>query len=142
MGIQWSEERKTALKNLWPTHTGSQIAKILGVSRNAVVGMAHRMKLVSKSPHRSQGGRPKREPEPVLFFRPPPIERPVPTQPWSGPSVPLLDAKADQCRAIVGSTDDFRGLATVCGDKIVEGQSFSFCAYHLSKYTLKPYRRV
>ena len=44
-------ERTETLKKLWPTHSARQIAKELGgVTRNAVIGKAHRLKLKAKTP--------------------------------------------------------------------------------------------
>ena len=49
--MSWTDEKVAKLKELWGKgNTASQIAEILGgVSRNAVIGKAHRLKFVWKN---------------------------------------------------------------------------------------------
>jgi len=49
--MSWTDERVTLLKKLWGEgKTASEIAKILGgVTRNAVIGKAHRLKLSGRN---------------------------------------------------------------------------------------------
>lgn len=52
-GPSWTEERVATLRKMWSTHSASKIAKHLGgVTRNAVIGKAHRLGLPKKvEPH-------------------------------------------------------------------------------------------
>ena len=48
--MSWNEEKVNKLKELWgKSHTASEIAEIIGgISRNAVIGKAHRLNLSAK----------------------------------------------------------------------------------------------
>lgn len=52
--MSWTDEKVNKLKELWGKNTASQIAEQLGgVSRNAVIGKAHRLNLSAKLKTRS-----------------------------------------------------------------------------------------
>ena len=47
--MSWTEEKVAKLKELWGKSTASEIASIIGgISRNAVIGKAHRLNLSAK----------------------------------------------------------------------------------------------
>ena len=56
--MSWTEEKVQKLKELWGKgKTASQIAEIIGgISRNAVIGKAHRLNLSAKIKTRSASG--------------------------------------------------------------------------------------
>ena len=97
--MSWTDERIETLKTMWEAgQTASQIAEALGgVSRNAVIGKAHRLGLQSRpSPVKPN------EPEkaaPVVAAPPPPPPPPPPAEPERrpvpSPAVELADDSVD-----------------------------------------------
>ena len=82
--MNWTDERVEALKKLWAEGlSASQIAAQLGgVSRNAVIGKVHRLKLSGRGRAQAAPARPKKPTQtPVVKTPPkaPPPVRPVPT---------------------------------------------------------------
>jgi hypothetical protein len=65
--IFWTDERKELVKSLWQAHPASYIAAKIGVTRNAVIGVANRLGLGNTKP------RPKPKPKPI---REPKLARP------------------------------------------------------------------
>ncbi len=81
--MAWTEAQIADLKRLWTAgHSTSQIGTVLGVSKNAVIGKAHRIKLPPRpSPIRHSSGpkKPKRAPLPkqVRKIQPRPAFKPT-----------------------------------------------------------------
>ena len=60
LGMSWTEEKVAKLRELWGKgNTASEIAQIIGgISRNAVIGKAHRLNLSAKIKTRSKISQP------------------------------------------------------------------------------------
>jgi len=87
--MSWTDERIDQLKQMWQAgHTASQIAETLGgVSRNAVIGKAHRLGLQSRpSPVKpnDDSAAPAPAPAPVKMAAP---RKPAPAAPAPAPLV-------------------------------------------------------
>src|SRR6187402_1871135 len=86
--MAWTEERIEQLRQMWQNgHTASQIAETLGgVSRNAVIGKAHRLGLQSRpSPVKAGEAAPKPA---AAAAPPPPVAEPRPAPVTAEPSEP------------------------------------------------------
>ncbi len=90
-GSDWNDDTVAKLRQLWDEgHSTAEIGRHLGVSKNAVVGKAHRLDLPSrKSPIRRTGlgtplPRPRRlsPPKPLKTWTPVAATRPDPTPLW------------------------------------------------------------
>ncbi len=116
--MHWTPERVERLANLWAEgHSARQIAvKLGGVTRNAVIGKAHRLNLQRGVPQ------PKQAPDPP----PPVIEEPV--------FEPVPEMKSWMCRWPTDEAGRF-GIH-ICGKTIQPGRPY--CAEHLTAaYLLK-----
>ncbi|MEM7226324.1 MAG: GcrA family cell cycle regulator [Pseudomonadota bacterium] len=140
--MTWTDERIQELGRLWEEgHSASYIGKCLGVTKNAVVGKAHRLKLAARpSPIKTGGAQPRRRrpvpvprtmsqavvqeaPRPAVEATPPPPPRPVVrrTRQRSG--------KGPSCLWPIGdpSHPDFH----FCGADAVEGKPY--CEEHCAR---------
>ena len=141
----WTEERTETLKTMWAAgESGTDVAKVIGCSRCAVLGKAFRLKLSPRTPNSPHANKP-RKPRPykraawalddVLAngkWRQPPRKRqPIPTElePECVPNpVDIIAIRSDQCRFPV----EGEGLNTLfCGAVTLDG--YSYCPHHCSR---------
>lgn len=137
--MSWTDDRVATLKKLWGEgKTAAEIAKELGgVTRNAVIGKAHRLKLSNRVSPIQQNKKPATVAK-VAAVAKTPANSSAPSKPAAvvekkiekalapkavkkktGPSIPLIDLKANQCRWADGDPRDedfgFCGCRTVSG---------------------------
>lgn len=135
----WSESDVSKLKELWPIEKAEYIAMILGRTKNAIFGRAFREGLMEKKAGRPVGIK-KDELNRVASMKA--VHKALaiasakePPRTHKSP-VPLMEANAFQCRAIVPDQVDRDGLAIVCGKTIGAGANYSFCPEHLKIFTV------
>ncbi len=140
--MNWTVEREDYLRFLLADagKSCSQIARMMDVSRNAIIGKANRMGLAK----RERGRRPDPKPEKIVerkkYVRPISValiqHTPVAIVALDG-GVPLLLLRHHHCRALVGKGED--GLATFCGQH--KAPVGSYCPGHALRYYRPPDRR-
>lgn len=120
--MSWTDERVALLKKMWVEgKTAAEIAKELGgVTRNAVIGKAHRLKLSNRVSPIQQNKKPAAKPVPEKK-----IEKTV-IRPRTEPAISLVDLKAGECRWPLGDPreEDFG----FCGHGAVVG--LPYCPEH------------
>ena len=131
--MSWTDERVALLKKLWGDgKTAAEIAKELGgVTRNAVIGKAHRLKLSNRASPIQQAKKTvinkaqnQNTPPEKKQVRPPVVSK---TDEVKG-GVALTDLGANQCRWPQG--DPKQGEFGFCGDRCVPG--LPYCEAHVA----------
>ena len=125
--MSWTDERVTLLKQLWGEgKTAAEIAKFLGdgITRNAVIGKAHRLKLSSRlSPiQQNTGKKPKAETAVARLVKPA-----VKLPEFKGKELHLVDLKERMCRWPNGDPKD-QGNFSFCGGDT--GAGLPYCENH------------
>ena len=125
--MSWTDERVTLLKQLWGEgKTAAEIAKVLGdgITRNAVIGKAHRLKLSSRlSPiQQNVTKKPKSEAQPPRLVKPA-----VRLPEFKGKGIAMVDLEARMCRWPNGDPQDKESF-NFCGCDAVAG--LPYCDDH------------
>lgn len=125
--MSWTDERVTLLKQLWGEgKTAAEIAKVLGdgITRNAVIGKAHRLKLSSRLSPIQQNTSKKVKTESVI----PRIVKPQVKLPeFKGKGVKLVELDPYGCRWPNGDPQE-KETFSFCGCESVAG--LPYCPDH------------
>jgi GcrA cell cycle regulator len=137
--MSWTDERVTLLKKLWGEgKTAAEIAKALGgVTRNAVIGKAHRLNLSNRvSPIQQNNKKPQAVRSQVQAQQPSqPAQRAAAKSAQAandmpkretGKRIPLLHLKGNMCRWPMG--DPREKNFGFCGESSIAG--LPYCADH------------
>jgi GcrA cell cycle regulator len=137
---KWTEERIELLKQLTVEgRSASIIAALLGVTRNAVIGKWHRLRLSLNRPPRPRPSRPPRVPRAPAVIRKPQIAY-ITSLPFESPENPLtlFELEPHHCRWPVGLEG---GPHLFCGNTVADGRSY--CGRHCKMaHTDRPSRVV
>jgi len=125
--MSWTDERVSLLKQLWGEgKTAAEIAKVLGdgITRNAVIGKAHRLKLSSRlSPiQQNTSKKPKSEAQMPRLVKPT-----VKLPEFKGMGLDLVDLKDRMCRWPNGDPKEKENF-NFCGCETIAG--LPYCETH------------
>lgn len=131
--MSWTDDRVALLKKLWGEgKTAAEIAKALGgVTRNAVIGKAHRLKLSNRLSPIQQNKKPLKKPANTSRApekKPQPPQNPLPDDEQAR-GKKLIDLKANECRWPYG--DPQHADFGFCGERVIAG--LPYCPECVSK---------
>lgn len=123
--MSWTDDRVAILKKLWGEgKTAAEIAKELGgVTRNAVIGKAHRLKLSNRVSPIQQNKKP--APAKAAVEKKP--KQKIIAEDENREKIALTDLGARQCRWPIGDPQDKENFG-FCGDELLPG--LPYCAEH------------
>ena len=128
--MDWTEEVINQLKQMWNEGKSTgEIGKILGVSKNAVVGKAHRLGLesrpspIKRSENVESGESKKKE------TKPKPKKAAEPKKEKKKDGVSLLELTSASCRWPIGDPKD--ADFHFCGKEVVPGKNY--CEKHMAE---------
>lgn len=125
--MSWTDDRVALLKKLWGEgKTAAEIASTLGgVTRNAVIGKAHRLKLSNRVSPIQQNKKPA-APVKAAPEKKPPQKHVIAEHDANREGVSLIDLKPSQCRWPLGDPQE-EGFG-FCGDHRLSG--LPYCSEH------------
>lgn len=123
--MTWTDERVAELMRLWEAgRSASEIGRLLGVSKNSVVGKAHRMKLKARPSPIKRGTSPQVR-RPAVASMPKPVAQ-APSAPKQAPARPAAAAPAPRpARRVARSAGKGPSCLWPIGDP--GDQDFHFC---------------
>jgi GcrA cell cycle regulator len=130
--MNWQPEQDAIVRDLWGKHGCKYIAATIGVSRNAVIGRAHRLGLgETRGPRKPKVVREKRVRIVKAYTPRVHIRQAKPIVPKPSPIEPLNVGFFDLAHCHCHYPDDGEGLAMkFCGHPTIKGSSY--CAWHNS----------
>jgi GcrA cell cycle regulator len=124
----WTDERTSTLTLLWRDHSASEIAEKLGITKNAVIGKAHRLDLPCKkhTPNHTRRVPPKR----AGTVR---VRAAIPSAPPAPLSTVSAVANAHNCQWPIG--DPRQPGFAYCGEQ--RELKKPYCSYHVRQSCLR-----